>query len=173
MFNVPDLLEQITFAINKGGPTAVGGGGPIEAFALVSNIGKNIGATPFSSTAPTNPQGPYSPDLLPLMEQMAWAINNASTDQNVYTFIKTIAYYLQCTVTLQQGEFKQRNTPPLPAALHYMPTEDLSLVYQVTYWLINEGKTFNPKAWGFLKALSYYLFKPIGPEGTGQFRYPN
>jgi hypothetical protein len=170
MTYVPDLLEQITNAINRGGFQQPGQGYLI-CYEFLSNIGALMNLHPVKDAAPRSNE-PFSADVLPLIQQMTWALNNNSSVKEVQNFLKTIAFYLDATFVQGTGPFVQPSTPPLPPALEFMPLDNINTLYQVTYWLINQGRIGNPKAWAFLQAIAFYLFRNIKTEGTGPFRYP-
>ena len=171
MTSVPDMLEQMTWAINEGGPLGPGRGKQ-EVYEFLSNIAPMLAAPRPSLTSPTRPPlQPYSPDVLPLIQQMAWLINEFPT--NVLTFLKTLSFYFSSPLRFMTGPYVQPMTPPLPPALQYMPMEDLEALYQVIYWLLNEGAFGNQKARGFLEAIGYYLSQGTPRTLPGQFRYPS
>jgi len=169
--NVPDLLEQLTWAINQGGPQA---GGSSEVFQFLSNVGRVINRQPTFRTPPREPSKPYAPDLLPLIQQLTWATNEKPLAPSVETFLGTIAWYYRGTFpNLNPGQYSKPTTPPLPEALQYLPLDELPFIYQVIYWLINEGEKGNQKAWDFLKAIGHYLLvPPLATVSPGPFRYP-
>jgi hypothetical protein len=172
MINIPDLLEQMTWAINQGGPSV---GGKQEVYEFLVDVGRVILAQP-SVTAPARqPIGPYSPDLLPLIQQMAWASADENPTPAVYTFLYTISYYFRLTGPIMSPAKYKKPTGPnpyLPPALQQLPLDQLPLMYQVAYWLINDGVTGNSKAWAFLQALSNYFGAPIRTTLAGPVQYP-
>jgi len=173
MMNIPDLLEQMTWAINQGGYDNAGKTGKKEVFEFLSNIGRVIFAAPTATAPARTPSNPYSPDLLPLMEQMAWAAGDPNLAPSVYIFLYTISYYFRLTgPILVQAPYQKPTGPPLPPSLQSLPLDELPLIYQVAYWLINDGSTGNTKAWNFLQAIGTYLNAPIRTTGTGLFEYP-
>ena len=171
MTNVPDLLEQFTWAINQGGP---GVGGKQEVFQFLSNVGRVIFASPSPTAAAHGPTGPYAPDLLPMIQQMAWeAADNPFTGSNVAYFLQTVAWYLTGTgAKAPTPSYLKPTTPPLTTALQSLPIADISDVYQIAYWLINEGIAGNKKARAFIEAIGWYLGHPSPTTGKGNMQYP-
>jgi hypothetical protein len=169
MSNVQDLLEQMTWAINEGGP---GVGGRQEVFEFLANIGRVIQASPTFGAPPRNPRQPYPPDLLPLIQQLAWASNERPLSPAIEFFLSTISWYFKGTGPfMNTGPYLRPTFPPLPRALQSLPLNDLSEVYRVAYWLINEG-TGNPKAYAFMEAVGHYLFQRTPRTVAGPHRYP-
>ena len=170
MMNIPDLLEQMTWAINEGGPSS---GGKKEVFEFLSNVGRVIGATPAFTNPARPPTGPYAPDLLPLIQQMSWETGQNPLDDRVINFLYTIAWYFTGTgPKLFPPPFPKPTGPPPPPALQSLPLEDIPSMYQVAYWLLNEGSSANPKARAFLVAIGQYLFQNPPRTGSGPRRYP-
>lgn len=171
MTNVPDLLEQMTWAINEGGPFV---GGKQEVYEFLANVGRVINITPSRTAASKPPVKPYAPDLLPLIQQMAWSANEKPMPASIETFLATITWYLTGkTPNLNNtGPFFKPTGPPLPPALQSLPLNEIPFVYQVAYWLINEGAAGNQQARAFLEALGHYLFFPNPRTAVGPFRYP-
>jgi len=173
MTNVPDLLEQMTWAINQGGPNA-GGGGAQEVYEFLANIGRVFWATPKTTSGARPPVGPYAPDLIPLMQQIAWEVNNKTPNRDVEVFLSTISYYFSgnSPSLAHWGPYFKPTFPPPPAAVQSLPLNDIPSLLQVAYWLINEGAG-NPKAWAFLQAVAHYLFQTIRTTSPGRWRYPD
>jgi hypothetical protein len=173
MINIPDLLEQMTWAINQGGPAV---GGKQEVFEFLYDVGRVILTQPAANAPPRQPSQPYAPDLLPLIQKMAWASAEDSPTTFVYAFLNTISYYFRLTgPVMAPAKFKKPTgpNPYLPPALQSLPMDQLPLMYQVIYWLINDGMTGNSKAWAFLQALSFYFNVPIKTTSAGPFQYPS
>jgi hypothetical protein len=173
MTNVPDLLEQFTWAINQGGPAA---GGRQEVFQFLTNVGRIFFASPSPTAAASGPTGPYAPDLLPMIQQMAWeAADSPFTTTSVAYFLQTVAWYLTGTGPKPNTPIYLKPTaPPLTTALQSLPVADISDVYQIAYWLINEGVLGNPKARAFIQAIGWYLGRsPTPGKGNMQYPYPN
>jgi hypothetical protein len=170
MTNVPDLLEQFTWAINQGGP---GVGGKEEVFQFLSNVGRVIAAKPLL-TAAARTTAPYAPDLLPMIQQMTWeaAVSPFST-ANAALFLQTVAWYLTGTGPKPNPpQYEKPISPPLPTALQSVPIADISDVYQIAYWLINEGISGNKKARAFIEAIGWYLGHPNPLTVKGNMQYP-
>ena len=173
MTNVPDLLEQMTWAINQGGPNA-GGGGTQAVYEFLSNIGRVVWATPKTTTPPRTPVGPYAPDLIPFMQQIAWEANDKTPNREVEIFLSTISYYFsdRAPSLAHWGPYFKPTFAPPPTAVQYLPLNDIPSLLQVAYWLLNEGSNGNPKAWAFLQALAHYLFQTIRTTFPGKWPYP-
>jgi hypothetical protein len=171
MTNVPDLLEQFTWAINEGGP---GIGGREEVYQFLSNVGRVILAKPSATAAAKPPTAPYAPDLLPMIQQMAWeAADSPFTTTSVSYFLQTVAWYLTGTGPRPNTPPYQTPTfPPLTTALQSLPIADIPDVYQIAYWLINEGISGNKKARAFIEAIGWYLGRPSPLTVQGNMRYP-
>jgi hypothetical protein len=174
MSNIPDLLEQFTWAINEGGPAA---GGRQEVYEFLSNVGRSFLTRPATGAAPKPPTGPYPPDLLPLIQQLAWnAAESAFGNSEAAYFLQTVTWYLT-------GTGPKPNTPPylkptfapLPTALQSVPIPDPADIFQIAYWLINEGVSGNKKARAFIEAIGWYLgrLQPITVAGSMKYPYPN
>src|SRR6185503_20477309 len=121
---------------------------------------------------------PYAPDLLPMIQQMAWeaAANPFSTATSASYFLQTVAWYLTGTGPRSNTAPYQKPTfPPLTTALQSVPIADISDVYQIAYWLINEGISGNKKARAFIEAIGWYLGRPspLTVAGNMQYPYPN
>jgi hypothetical protein len=172
MTSVPDLLEQMTWAINEGGPLV---GGKQEVFEFLSNVGRVIFAGPSRTNPAKPPTGPYAPDLLPMIQQLSWATATASAFGNtsVSYFLQTVAWYLTGTgPKLNTPPYPQPTQPPLPPALQSLPVSDIPDLYQIAYWLINEGSSGNQKARAFIEAIGYYLFHQNVRTSPWIYRYP-
>gem|GEM_PF-4147162 len=166
---MPDLLEQMTWAINAGGTVK-----PI-IMEFLSNIGKAINVTPAAPVATIGPVGPTAPDLLPLMQQIAWAVGAPPPKPiNLDLFLETIAYYLIFTGANQSGgNFRKPTGPPMPSSLESLVgLDEIPRLMQVAFWLINEGGRGNQKAWGFLQSLGVRLNKTIVTIAPGPYRFP-
>jgi hypothetical protein len=169
MVTVQDLLEQMTWAINEGGPAA---GGKQEVFEFLTNIGRVISANPTYATPPREPRRPYPQELLPLIQQLTWATGERSLPTNIETFLATISWYFKGTgPIIHTGAYLRPKSPPLPQALKSLPLVDLPDLYQIAYWLINEGQA-NPIAYAFMQAVGYYLFQSAPRTVAGPYRYP-
>jgi len=167
--NVPDLLEQMTWAINEGGKVHA------PVFQFLSNIARVINhAGPSAVVLPKSPTGIYAPDLLPLMQQLAWAVGDPVRPADVVTFLKTMAYYLaNSPPNLASGTYQKPTFAPMPEALQYLvPAEKIPPLLQVAYWLINEGATGNQKAWEFLKAVGGRMNARPLIEVSGPYQFP-
>lgn len=163
-----DLLEQMTWAINEGGETKP------EVYQFLANIGSAINVTPVRTGTPRPPQGQYAPDLLPLMQQLGWTIGGNRSSASVTTFLKTIAYYLIFTgPNLNPGPYQKPTFPPTPQSIQYMPDlVQFPYLFDIIYWLINDGITGNQKAWVFLESLGKRLNNPPRTTLPGPYRYP-
>lgn len=166
---MPDLLEQMTWAINAGGTVKT------EVYQFLADIGvPAINATPSTTVATIGPVGPYAPDLLPLMQQMAWLAADQIRPQSVKMFLSTVAYYLNnIPANMKTGPFV-KPTATMPTALQNWVSEaEISSLFEVAVWLINMGATGNQQAWNFLLAMSTRLVNR-GPANslTGPFPYP-
>ena len=162
----------MTWAINQGGPDA---GGKEEVYQFLTDVGRVILAQP-SRTAPARTWKPYAPDLLPLIQQMAWASAEDTPAPSVYNFLNTISYYFRLTGPVAiQAKYKKPTgpNPYTPPALQYLPLDQLPFIFQVANWLINDGVTGNQQAWDFLLAIGYYLKNPVKTTFAGPFQYPS
>lgn len=72
---------------------------------------------------------------------------------------------------MNTGPYLRPTSPPLPPALKSLPLIDLPDLYQIAYWLINEGRG-NPVAYAFMQAVGHYLFQPTPRTVPGPYRYP-
>jgi hypothetical protein len=172
MIDIADLLEQMTWAINQGGP---GAGGPEEVYEFLYDVGRVILAVPSPTAPPREPRGNYPPDLLPLIQQMAWASAEDAPVHPVYTFLNTISYYYKLTgPLLREARFKKPTgpNPNIPPALKSLPLSQLPFIFQVAYWMINDGATGNKQAWDFLLAIGHYLSQNLKTTFPGPFQYP-
>jgi hypothetical protein len=158
----------MTWAINEGGEAKP------EVYQFLTNIGSAINTTPLKTATPRPPTGAYAPDLLPLMQQMAWACGDRGRPPAVELFLRTIAYYLTLTLpNLNTGPFLAPTMPPTPAAFQSMVQfNEIPALLQVAYWLINDGLLGNQKAWIFLESLGRRLNMPPRTTLPGQFHYP-
>jgi hypothetical protein len=172
MVNVPDLLEQITAAINRGGFEPPGQG-YVECYEFLENIAAVLRVPQVGKNSSPRANDPFSPDVLPLIQQMSWALAVTPFGPGVQGFVKALVFYLGISTQIGSAQYPQPTNPPLPPALHYLPMTDIQDLYEITYWLISEGQSGNAKAWAFLQAISAYLNKPIRVFGPAPMRYPN
>jgi hypothetical protein len=160
----------MTWAINEGGQMKK------EVFEFLTNIGIAVNAKPSASVATLSPIGPYAPDLLPLMQQMAWAAGEPVRPQAILTFLQTVAYYLALTgPIINPGPYQRPTIPPTPPALRYfVPSTEIPSLFQVAFWLINDGSTGNQQAWNFITALGQRLIRnnPL-TTASGPYYYPS
>jgi hypothetical protein len=159
----------MTWAINAGGTVKP------EVYQFLADVGKgSVNATPSTSVPTIGTVGPYAPDLLPLMQQMAWAVGTDDRFQSVKVFLNTVAWYLnQIDAKFFTGPY-QRPTLAMPPALQYLVLEnEISSLFQVAYWLINMGASGNVQAWNFLLALSTRLVNRVpATTAKGPYQYP-
>lgn len=170
MYPVPELMEEMGNAIREAGPLT----GPREAvYEFLFNLGQNLNTGPIRNTH-GNP-GPYSPDVLTLFQQLAWAFANTNADFNIYAFISTVGFYVGRSVNVVTPRFKKPTQPPTPISVPYMPFVSISSLFQMMGWLIADGSGGNQKAWSFMVALAQYGFiLPLVNTGPApdQWRYP-
>jgi hypothetical protein len=171
--NVPDLLEQMTWAIDEGGPTKP------AIFEFLSNIAYAQGTIGPSASYPVRfPTGTYAEDVLPLLHQIAWALGDPVRTTEVATFIVTLTLYVANNKNPKlntRGPYPKPTLAPMPEALRFlMPPEKISPLLQVIYWMINEGEEKHPKAWAFLKAVAARIGGSGQPvhTGVGPYQYP-
>lgn len=159
----------MTWAINEGGA-------PIrpEVYEFLVNVGRAINVTPFRTATARPPTGPYAPDLLPLMQQMAWTTNQYPLTTEVQTFLKTISWFFTSTgANMNPGPYTKPTFPPIPTALESLPLTSIQFLLQVAYWLINEGDSPQyQEARDFLVAVGIHLRHPNPRTAPGPYRYP-
>jgi hypothetical protein len=112
-----------------------------------------------------------------MIQQMAWeAAGSPFTGTSVAYFLQTVAWYLTGTGprSATPPYLKPTAPPLLPVALQYLPEADISDVYQIAYWLINDGVIGNKKGRAFIEAIGWYLGRsPTPGKGGMQYPFPN